>query len=130
MNTRRREKSQSEASAGHKKCLFLKTEKRTKHEKETLFPISPAVAAGYPDCPVIGRFQSQQSKTRRKQILLMSCFSGQSQSIRFVFVIIVTATPCRCAVEGALPLVGSDLKRSQVTEHKDAPLVISHNTLL
>lgn len=110
--------------------VFKNRKKEQNIKRKHCFPSAPAVAAGYPDCPVIGRFQSQQSKTRQKQILLMSCFSGQSQSIPFVFVIIVTATPCRCAVEGALPLVGSDLKRSQVTEHKDAPLVISHNALL
>lgn len=92
--------------------------KKRKHH----FPSSPAVAAGFQDCPVIGRFQRQQSKT------MMSCFSGQSQS---TLVFLSSSSSWRLH-PGALPLAGSDLswKGLKVTEHKDAPLVISHNASL
>lgn len=48
--------SQSEAQTGKKKYI----------KRKRCFPSSLAVAAGYQDCPVIGRFQRQQSKTRQK----------------------------------------------------------------
>lgn len=79
MKTKKENKnSQSEGQAGNTKIKLKKSEKLKTERKHHHFPSGLAVAAGYQDCPVIGR----------------EAFSVcQSQSFSLFFVIVVMVTP-------------------------------------
>lgn len=56
----KKKNSQSEARTSSKKNKKIKKQ----NKKETSFPIKPGGGSRLSDCPVIGRFQRQQSKTK------------------------------------------------------------------